>query len=412
MKVFLYLGLYTTSILSAYGQTGSDSSYEKIISSYYEHYRNKEHFTAIQAAVFIPQSNNSSPAAIKTFAHGRVSDAHDAPPVDNQNLFEIGSITKSFTALLLLQLQVAGLLSLDDPLGKWLPQYSNWHAVTLRQLLNMTSGIPNYSEDPEFSKKMYANIGRVWSNQELLKYAHPERPLAKERSNLYEYSNSNYILAALVIEKVAQKSFSQQLKDKIINSTHGFTTTFYPVGDENPQEKEAIAARLVHGYYYDENTHKLHDTVQENLSWAAAAGGLVSTSAEVLHWVDLLYHGKLLPKAKQEQALTEMKTVVSTNTGKAIKSVSAADPLGFGLGVVAFYDATLKQKFWVYKGSTLGFRVVYLWQPCNNIITVVSINSKGGEGNSQYTEGDESTKLSLDLYKNILQQHPNLQCAL
>ena len=75
----------------------------------------------------------------------------------------------------------------------------------------MTSGIPNYSEDSGFEKKMEANWTYVWTDEELLSYAHPEKPIKIDEKNLFSYSNSNYILAAMVIEKVTNDSFSHQL---------------------------------------------------------------------------------------------------------------------------------------------------------------------------------------------------------
>lgn len=100
----------------------------------------------------IPQNRTNNKQEVQTVVHGTMGYPPLSQPVTPNNLFDIGSITKSFTSLLLLQLQTENKLTLDDRLGKWLPQYPNWKEVTLRQLLNMTSGIPNYSEDKEFSK--------------------------------------------------------------------------------------------------------------------------------------------------------------------------------------------------------------------------------------------------------------------
>ena len=74
-------------------------------------------------------------------------------------------------------------------------------------------------------------------------------------------------------------------------------------------------------------------------------------------------------------------SVISVKTGQPINKVTEAEQKGFGLGVVAVYDKQFKQNFWFYEGSTLGFRVMYLWSPCNDVTTVVALNSKGGEGN-------------------------------
>ncbi|EHL30314.1 serine hydrolase domain-containing protein [Legionella drancourtii] len=385
---------------------------QKAANDYYQKYSKKEKFTAMQVTVLIPQHRMTDQKEIKTVVVGTVGESPFLQPITANSLFEIGSITKSFTALLLLQLQTEGKLSLDDKLGKWLPQYSQWKDVTLRQLLNMTSGIPNYSEDKEFNKKMESNLSRVWTDEELLTYAHPDKPLPKERENLYEYCNSNYILAAMVIEKATKDTYANQLKKRFINTKTGLNNTYYPAGPDGKAVQKAISARKVHGYSYNEKKHKLDDMVHSDLSWAGAAGAIVATSEDVARWVQLLYHGLLFTPPNREHALAELESVVSMKTGRSILTVSEAEPSGFGLGVGYYYDKELKQKFWVYKGSTLGFRVMYFWQPCNNVTTVVALNSKGGEGNPHSELGDEIMSANLNLYKLILAHYPELNCVI
>ena len=150
--------------------------------------------------------------------------------------------------------------------------------------------------------------------------------------------------------------------------------------------------------------------MSNNLSWAGAAGALVANTEDVVRWVQLLYHGTLIIPQYKERALAELESVISVKTGQPIDKVTEAEQKGFGLGIVAVYDKQFKQNFWFYEGSTLGFRVMYLWSPCNDVTTVVALNSKGGEGNKDSKTGDEINKVSQNLYRVILQQHPELRC--
>ncbi len=110
--------------------------------------------------------------AIEGFA-GKVGARPDDPPVRQNTLFQMGSTSKSFTAAVILKLEAAGKLSLDDPLGKWLPQYPAWKDVTIRRLLNMTSGIPNYSETETISRAWIDDPTREFTAEELVKIAYP-----------------------------------------------------------------------------------------------------------------------------------------------------------------------------------------------------------------------------------------------
>lgn len=381
---------------------------QKAADDYFDQYNKKERFTAIAVSVFIPQDKHNEPDDIITVVSGVMGYPPLEQLITSTDLFDIGSITKSFASLILLQLQTEGTLSLDDPLGKWLPQYQQWKDISLRRLLNMTSGILNYSADPEFEKKMMEDFGHVWTDEELLTYAHPERPIEYNKNNLFEYSNSNYILAGLVIEKATQDTFEHQLYVRIINQN--LQNTYYPAGPNGGEVQKAVENRKIHGYFYDEETKKLYDTFDNSLSWAGAAGAIVANTEDVVRWVQLLYHGTLINPSYREKALAELESVVSMKTGLPIPTVTAEDPAAFGLGVGYYYDEKSKQRFWIYQGSTLGFRVMYFWHPCNDVITAVALNGKGGEGNDESQSGNQIASANIKLYNSIIEQYPDLRC--
>src|SRR4051794_20229833 len=115
--------------------------------------------------------------------------------VDSNAVWQIGSNTKAFTSVVLLQLEAEHRLSIDDTLGRWLPAYRGWRDVTIKRLLNMTSGIPTYDESPAFLRALAANPDRYFSARRLVAFARAGTP-----THGYSYSNTNYILAELIIE--------------------------------------------------------------------------------------------------------------------------------------------------------------------------------------------------------------------
>lgn len=416
-RTVIALGLHACFISAAFAAPDPaplvKAEAQKIVNDYYDQFNKSEGFTAIAASVFVPDNDQNDNNNIQSVVAGTIGLAPYNKAITPKKLFEIGSITKSFTALILLQLQTENKLSLKDTVGKWLPQYPQWKDVTLTQLLNMTSGIPNYSADAEFEKEAEKNMYRVWTDEQLLTYAHPDQPIKKNPDQLYDYSNSNYILASMIIEKVTGDSFANQLAVRILNNPKvNLKSTYYPAGPKGPEILKSISERMVHGYYVDEKTGKLVDTFNNDLSWGAAAGALVADTENVIRWVQALYHGTLIAAPYREDSLSEMESLVSLKTGKAIAKVDEQNPGGFGLGVASYYDKESKQAFWVYQGSTLGFRVMYFWNPCNDITTVVALNSKAAEGNPESKLGNHIMEANLNLQKIILKHYPDLQCNL
>jgi D-alanyl-D-alanine carboxypeptidase len=144
--------------------------------------------------------------AIEAFA-GKVGRDPDSSPVDQDTLYQIGSTSKSFTVAVLLQLEAAGKLSIDDTLGNWLPEYPAWKDVSIRRLLNMTSGIPNYSETEWISRAWAADPMRAFTLKELADAAYPSATNKLPVSQGYHYSNTNYVLAGMIAEKASGQSF-------------------------------------------------------------------------------------------------------------------------------------------------------------------------------------------------------------
>jgi D-alanyl-D-alanine carboxypeptidase len=324
--------------------------------------------------------------AIEAFA-GKVGRNADDGPIDQDTLFHMGSTSKSFTAAVILKLEAAGKLSIDDTIGKWLPQYPAWKDVSIRRLLNMTSGIPNYSET-EFISKIWANEpNRDLTAEELVKLAYPTGSNDLPVTEGYHYSNTNYILAGMIAAKAGGKSF-RDLVHELVIKPYGLDSTFFETGTY----PKTVVRRLAHGYFENpvctdyqppdcKESWNLplmgRDIRGTSLSWAQAAGGAISNARDVNRWVRAIFAGRVVPPQQQAEWLQ----MISTRTGQPISNVSTDDPRGFSLGLIrALVGAT--GAHWFYEGTTLGYRTLYVWFAEDDILITVQTNSqpKDGEG--------------------------------
>ena len=327
--------------------------------------------------------------AIEAFA-GKVGRDPDAGPVDQYTLYQMGSTSKSFTVAVILQLEAAGKLSTSDTLSGWLPEYPAWKDVTIKRLLNMTSGIPNYSET-EWMARAWANEPtRAFTLKELADAAYPSNANKLPVNKGFYYSNTNYILAAMIAEKAAGKSFSSLVHELVIEP-HGLTSTFY----EASSYPESVIRRLSHGYFENQACAAYQPKCKEtwnapiigrdmrdvSVSWMQSAGGAVANAPNVDRWMRAVFGGKVVPP-KQQQEWTEL---VSTKTGKPIATLSADDPAGFGLGIGCKIFGSLGAQ-WFYQGESLGYRTLYLWIADQDLMITVQTNSQPPEGTDKLGE--------------------------
>lgn len=247
-------------------------------------------------------------------------------PRSAHDSFRAGSITKTFIATVLLQLEAEGRVSLDDTVDKWLPGVvrGNGHdgrKITLRQLLNHTSGIFSYTDDENlqsavfFPEGFFKNRYRTWTPNEIVRIAMGHRPEFAPGTS-WGYSNTNYTLAGMVIKKVTGNSYGDEVRRRVIKPL-GLHGTYMPGTDPTvPQPSSRAYSQLA-----ENTTGKIYDVTALNPSVANSAGEIIANSGDLNRFYSALLRGKLLP-AKQ---LAEMKT-----------TVAAGDVDGrYGLGLIA-----------------------------------------------------------------------------
>lgn len=370
---------------------GSDNALRSALTADLSNYLSSrakiEHISAASLSVDLHDSTSNINVAAGTTQYG------GGKPVTPNNLFQIGSNTKAFTSSILLQLEAEGKLSIDDPLGKFLPQYPAWKDITIRRLLDMTSPIPTYDDTDSFMDAVVAQPYRKFTTAELVHYCYPGTPGAAKPQHGWYYSNTNYILSEMIIEKVTGQSYESEVQSRIINAIPledmYYSPHLYP---------SAVAIRTVSGYFYNHTPENKHlapllnkDVRLYSVSWAQGAGAAVGSPEAMTHWVRALYQSPTFLPAGQRR---EMMTIVSLATGKPIARTSLADPRAFGLGVAQLTEKETGT-IWFYEGETLGYRMLYGYFPKQDVVLDVGLNSQP-DGNQ-----DKIGMLFTSIYKTL-----------
>ncbi|MFD6151133.1 serine hydrolase domain-containing protein [Streptomyces sp. NPDC060243] len=235
--------------------------------------------------------------------------------------FRVGSNTKTVTATLVLQQVAENKISLDDTVEKWLPgAVKNGNDITVRMLLNHTSGLGDFLLTPEFLPSLTGQERRTWRPQELLAIT-PEQDPPAEPGETYSYSNANYEALGLILEKATGSSLAELIKEKItgplkMNDSYLATDADWNTGRQHVTGYEPNAERLKEilsdtvylpdgvGFAGPERPDDNVDTSAIDPSWSWAAGGMVSTAADWQTFLTALNSGELLPEAQLKQMRT------------------------------------------------------------------------------------------------------------
>lgn len=206
--------------------------------------------------------------------------------------FYIGSITKQFTAAAILRLQEDGLLDINDPISKYLPDYPRpaGDKITIHHLLSHSSGIPNYTDDPNITLRRTVMI-----SQEELMASFENKPLLFEPGTNFNYSNSNYVILGKIIEVVSGQSYEAYLHNKILKPA-GMLNTGYA-------RREAGIPDRADGYTIEERG-EIINALPVHFSILHSAGALYSTVGDMLLWDQALYSEKVLSRESIDLMLT------------------------------------------------------------------------------------------------------------
>ena len=278
-------------------------------------------------------------------------------PVTTDTLFSIGSISKTFVAALIGRLAQAGTVGLDDPLAKYVADFPNAAKITLRQLLNHTSGIQDLFDAAGVSDAILAHPSAAWTSAQVL--ARIGKPYFAPGAG-YHYSNTNFVLLGLVAEKATGQTVAALVRSMFLEPL-GLTHTYLQT-EETPQGPEA------HGYMAPASKPRDNSagTMLPFTAEATAvgfAGAYVSTAGDLGAWADALYRGNVLDQA----TLASMADVSPTVPYKPRLLY------GYGLGLEELTVAG--QTAWGHKGWLDGFWSAMEYIPAYHVTVVVLTNA-------------------------------------
>ncbi|MBZ4322891.1 serine hydrolase domain-containing protein [Streptomyces huiliensis] len=261
-----------------------------------------------------------------------------------QDRFRIGSISKVFSSVVLLQLEAEGKVDLDDTLEHRLPGVVRGNGndggrITIRQVLNHTSGLFNYTEDEKFQKELSTDFFKhrydTREPADLLRTALSHRPDFRPGTD-WHYSNTNYVVAGMLIEKLTGHSYADEIRHRVVKPLGLRATTL-------PGTSPGIPGPHGRGYskLSDDPAAKIHDTTEQNPSWAWAAGEIISTTGDLNRFYNALLGGRLLPERQQRELLT------------TVPSKGEPGETGYGLGISKAVTSC-GTPVWLHSGGIQG----------------------------------------------------------
>ena len=282
-----------------------------------------------------------------------VGDLHNRRPVTGATPFGLGSVTKTFMAALVLRLAQEGVLLLDDPVARWLPHVRLAPEITIRRLLNHTSGLFGIDENPAYSRAVDRVPRRRWTPQRTLRYVRRQYFAPGEA---WHYSDTNYVLAGLVIERATGSRVAAKLRTLLLAPLKLRQAGLQPEDDP--------PAATAHGHGDPQRSGTIRD-LSRGMRWVPydslastewTAGGMFRTAEGVAEFADALFRRQVVESA----AVEEMVDFVSA----AFESYS-----GYGLGIGKRFVADLGGELWGSIGRIAGFGAD-LWHVPSRGLTV------------------------------------------
>ena len=260
--------------------------------------------------------------------------------------FRIASITKTFTGLRILELYDEGKLDLDDLLIKYFPGFPHANTITIRNLLNMNSGIKDYAND-EFLYKWYLAPLMPFSMKTAMLAAAGDSTEFYPAGDSVVYCNVNYSMLGLIIEQITGNTIGEEITENILKPL-GMSHSIYP---EDPY----LPGNVI-GYSYNEKTMKFEDKTTLNPEVPNAAGAIISDMPDLKRFAIALYKGELISESTHQE---QIKTLQMHNSPEWVR---------YGLGIMELGG------FYGHNGTIFGFSTEMFYLPEKDAVIIINVN--------------------------------------
>lgn len=226
-------------------------------------------------------------------------------PVGANTVFPVGSITKQFTAACVMLLVQQGRVDLESAIARYLPKAPHANAVTVRELLNQTSGLADYSGEPALQRALHPRLLTELTPSQLLGMIAGE-PLHFKPGTKFEYSNTNYLLAGMIVAAVSGESYPSFLREHIIGPLHLQRTSYLRTSIADGSNV-SDGYEIVKGHFVA--------SPRFTMSWAASAGALASDTSDLIAWDNAFFGGRVVPPASVRAMTTPPSLKESSDYG-------------------------------------------------------------------------------------------------
>ena len=331
-KSLLFFLILTPTILFAQGN-------KQKLQSILDSLRTTGNYPGLSVAYVL--KNNDAVSIYSGFA-----DKEKKTFIHSSSMLMQGSVGKTYVAAIALQLIKEGKFLLDDKVSKWLADYS-WYSripnaadITVRMIMNHTSGVMRYEFKEAFTKDLSNHPDKTWTPEELVNYVLDEKPSFPAGQG-WEYSDTNYILLGLILEKLTGKKYYDLLRERIL-SPYKFKYT-------KPSDKRKLDG-LIQGYAGANNEFGSKDKVIEedgkfiiNPQFEWTGGGVYSTTSDLARWGKLLYSGKLLDEASMKLMLDGVPAKLGRDTKYGLGVIIRPTALGIAYGHSGFFPGYMTE---------------------------------------------------------------------